>query len=81
VTDMLATAERTGEVERLTAWLICQTGGRLDTLKLHYEKFWPRDREAIAATYALLDPRIRANCHPIATQVAKVPDLLRTESR
>src|SRR5262249_12448233 len=81
VTDMLATAERTGEVERLTAWLICQTGVRLDTLKLHYEKFWPRDREAIAATYALLDPRIRPNCHPIATQVAKVLDLLRTESR
>jgi integrase len=70
VTHTLATAEASGEVERLTAWLVRQTGVRLDTLKQHYEKWWPRDREAIAATYALLDPRMEANCHPIATHVA-----------
>jgi hypothetical protein len=49
-------AEDSGEVERLTAWLVRQTGVRLDTLKRHYEKQWPRDREAMRATYALLDP-------------------------
>jgi hypothetical protein len=49
-------AEESGEVERLTAWLIRQTGVRLDTLKQHYERWWPRDRDAIRATYALLDP-------------------------
>lgn len=43
-------------MERLTAWLVRQTGVRLDTLKRHYEKQWPRDRAAIHRTYALLDP-------------------------
>jgi integrase len=71
VSHTLKMAEETGEVERLTAWLIRQTGVRLDTLKLHYAKFWPRDRDAIHATYALLDPRLGANCHPIATQRTK----------
>ena len=47
-----------GEVERLTAWLVRQTGVRLDTLKQHYMRWWPRDREAIRATYALLDPTV-----------------------
>ena len=50
-------------MERLTAWLVRQTGVRLDTLKQHYERWWPRDRDAIAATYALLDPQIGVNCH------------------
>jgi integrase len=71
VTDTLARAEQTGEVERLTAWLVRQTGVRLDTLKQHYERWWPRDRDAINATYALLDPRIGPNCHPFVTRVAK----------
>jgi hypothetical protein len=55
VTHTLAMAEESGAVERLTAWLVRQTGVRLDTLKRHYERWWPRDREAIRATYALLD--------------------------
>jgi integrase len=58
VTHTLATAEESGEVERLTAWLVRQTGVRLDTLKRHYERWWPRDRDAIRATYALLDPTV-----------------------
>jgi len=58
VTHTLATAEESGETERLTAWLVRQTGVRLDTLKRHYERWWPRDREAIRATYALLDPTV-----------------------
>jgi integrase len=56
VTHTLATAEESCEVERLTAWLVRQTGVRLDTLKRHYERWWPRDPAAIRATYALLDP-------------------------
>jgi integrase len=65
VTHTLATAEESGEVERLTAWLVRQTGVRLDTLKRHYERWWPRDRAAIRATYALLDPGVkRPNFHP-----------------
>jgi integrase len=63
VTHTLARAEESGEVERLMAWLVRQTGVRLDTLKQHYERWWPRDRDAIAATYALLDPQIGVNCH------------------
>jgi hypothetical protein len=59
VTHTLAMAEESGEVERLTAWLVRQTGVRLDTLKRHYERWWPRDREAIRATYALLDPAVK----------------------
>jgi len=58
VTHTLAMAEECGEVERLTAWLVRQTGIRLDTLKRHYERWWPRDRAAIRATYALLDPAV-----------------------
>jgi len=65
VTHTLAMAEESGEVERLTAWLVRQTGVRLDTLKRHYQRWWPRDREAIRATYALLDPSVGANCHPL----------------
>jgi integrase len=68
VSYVLATAEETGEVERLTAWLVRQTGVRLDTLKQHYQRWWPRDTDAIAATYSLLDP---ANCHPIGTRRTK----------
>src|SRR5262249_49260254 len=54
VTHTLAMADESGEVERLTAWLVRQTGVRLDRLKRHYERWWPREREAIEATYALL---------------------------
>jgi integrase len=64
VTHTLITAEESGEVERLTTWLVRQTGVRLETLKRHYEKQWPRDRAAIRATYALLDP---ASTHQIGT--------------
>lgn len=64
MTHTLITAEESGEVERLTTWLVRQTGVRLDTLKRHYEKQWPRDRAAIRATYALLDP---ASTHQIGT--------------
>jgi hypothetical protein len=59
VTPTLAMAEELGEVERLSAWLVRQTGVRLDTLKRHYERWWPRDREAIRATCALLDPAVK----------------------
>jgi hypothetical protein len=58
VTHTLVAAEESGEVERLTAWLVRQTGVRLDTLKQHYERWWPRDPAAIRATYALLDPTV-----------------------
>jgi len=56
VTSTLAVAEEIGDSGRLTAWLVRQTGVRLDTLKQHYERWWPRDRDAIHATYAMLDP-------------------------
>jgi integrase len=72
VTNTLATAEESGEGERLTAWLVRQTGVRLDTLKRHYERWWPRDREAIRATYALLDPTVKGqNCPPRGGQFAQ----------
>jgi len=58
VTHTLIAAEESGEVERLTAWLVRQTGVRLDTLKQHYARWWPRDPAAIRATYALLDPTV-----------------------
>jgi integrase len=64
VTHTLATAEESGEGERLTAWLVRQTGVRVDTLKRHYERWWPRDREAIRATYALLDPTVKGPNFP-----------------
>src|SRR5262249_23671754 len=59
VTHTLAMAEESGEVERLTAWLVRQTGGRLDTPKLPHGRGGPRDGEAIGATYALLDPAVK----------------------
>jgi integrase len=64
VSETLKTAEASGEVQRLTAWLVRQTGVRLDTLKQHYARWFPRDTAAIHATYALLDPDF---CHPIVT--------------
>jgi integrase len=60
VTGTLAAAEQTGEVGQLTTWLVRQTGVRLSTLHKHYEKAWPRDREAVRRTYALLDPGLVA---------------------
>jgi integrase len=75
VTHTLATAEESGEVERLTAWLVRQTGVRLDTLKRHYERWWPRDREAIRATYALLDPAVKVrNWSPRGDQFVQPVD-------
>jgi len=65
--------EERGDVERLTAWLVRQTGVRLDTLKQHYERWWPRDRDAIRATYAVLDPSIRPIATPIATRPPESP--------
>jgi hypothetical protein len=69
----LAVAEESGQVERLTAWLVRQTGVRLDTLKRHYERWWPRNRAAIRATYAMLDLSVEADCHGIATGAPKNP--------
>jgi integrase len=57
-THVLAMAQETGEVERLVAWLVRQTGVRLPTLQKHYVKHWPRDRDAIRRTYGLLDPAV-----------------------
>ncbi len=72
VTDTLATAETSGEVERLTAWLVRQTGVLLGTLRRHYERWWPRDQDSIRATYRLLDPSVSGtNCHPIVTGTRK----------
>jgi integrase len=73
VTHTLAIAEESGEVERLTAWLVRQTGVRLDTLKRHYERWWPRDRAAIRGTYALLDPAVEENCHGRSVAIPKNP--------
>jgi integrase len=64
VTEVLATAERTGEVGQLTAWLVRQTGVRLDTLKKHYTRWWPRDQAAIRRTYGLLDPSMQGKLSP-----------------
>jgi len=48
---------------------------RLDTLKRHYERWWPRDRDAIRATYALLDPTVKErNCSPAREQIAQPHD-------
>jgi hypothetical protein len=71
VTHTLAMAEESGEVERLTAWLVRQTGVRIDTLKRHYERWWPRDREAIRGTHALLDPAVKGQ---IATRGGGNPE-------
>ena len=39
-----------------------------------YQRWWPRDREAVRATYAMLDPAVQGpNCHRIATGGAKKP--------
>ena len=57
-THTLAVAEESGDVERLTAWLVRQTGVRLDTLKQHYQRWWPRDRD-VRAAYAMRDPASR----------------------
>src|SRR6266446_3102492 len=63
-THTLAVAEESGDVERLTASLVRQTGVRLDTLEQHYQRWWPRDREAVRATHAMLDPAVSGpNCH------------------
>jgi hypothetical protein len=35
-----------------------QTGVREETLRRHYEHWWPRDREKVQATYAALDPTL-----------------------
>ena len=67
VTHTLRTAEKTGQVEKLTAWLVRQTGVRLDTLKQHYEKWWPRDTAQVHATYATLDSRLVAGPTRVGT--------------
>ena len=75
VTHTLIAAEETGEVERLTAWLVRQTGVRLDTLKQHYARWWPRDPAAIRATYALLDPAVSGQIVTRSgSQSRQVPD-------
>jgi len=67
-----------GDVEKLTAWLVRQTGVRLDTLRQHYEKWWPRDQHAIAATHAVLDPTLlpaanKGRLQPVRLQIGKNP--------
>jgi hypothetical protein len=77
VTHTLIAAEETGEVERLTAWLVRQTGVRLDTLKQHYARWWPRDPAAIRATYALLDPAVLGQIVTRSgSQSRQVPDYI-----
>jgi len=78
VTETLKTAEESGEVERLTAWLFRQTGVRLDTLRKHYEKQWPRDREAMRATYALLDPAVGGELTPTRVAIHQNPSVIRS---
>src|SRR6266478_8662336 len=75
--NALAVAEESGDVERLTAWLVRQTGVRLDTLEQHYQRWWPRDREAVRATHAMLDPAVSG---PDATGGRKSPSTRRTGS-
>jgi hypothetical protein len=53
-------------------------GVQLATLKRHCQQWWPRDRDAIAATYALLDPAVGAELPPIATRVNQKPNVIRT---
>jgi hypothetical protein len=67
VTETLRIAEETGQVEKLTAWLVRQTGVRLDTLKQHYEKWWPRDTTQVHATYATLDPHLAPRPKSVGT--------------
>jgi hypothetical protein len=57
VTLTLAIADETpNRRDELIAFVVRQTGVREETLRQHYEHWWPRDRARIAATYALLDP-------------------------
>src|SRR5262245_55842521 len=69
VTHTLATAEESGEVERLAAWLVRQTGVRLDTLKRHYERWWPRDRKAIRDLCATRSDREGAKFPPARGEI------------
>jgi len=43
-------------LDELIAFCIRHTGIREDTPREHYERWWPRDRERVERTYALLDP-------------------------
>jgi integrase len=47
--------EEPGRRDELIAFCIRQTGVREHTLREHYEAWWPRDREHVERTYALLD--------------------------
>jgi hypothetical protein len=59
VDDRDAAGEASGDsARRLTAWLVRLTGVRLDTLKRHYARWWPRDLAAIREPYAFLDPAV-----------------------
>ena len=44
--------------DKLIAFVVRQTGVRESTLRRHYEKQWPRDREHVRETYAVLDPSV-----------------------
>lgn len=50
--------EEPGRRDELIAFCVRQTGVREDTLRRHYENWWPRDRERVERTYALLDSSI-----------------------
>jgi hypothetical protein len=53
-------------------------GVRLDTLKRHYEGWWPRDHAAIRATYALLDPSVGDKLPPIDTRADQKLNAIRS---
>jgi integrase len=59
VTHTLARAdEEPGRRDELISFCVRQTGVREHTLREHYERWWPRDRERVERTYALLDSEV-----------------------
>lgn len=65
VTHTLARAdEEPGRRDELIAFCVRQTGVREATLRLHYERWWPRDRDKVRATYAVLDPTVELANRP-----------------
>ena len=69
--------EEPGRRDELIAFAIRQTGVREDTLRTHYERWWPRDRDKVRATYAVLDPVLEpakaANCPRIVPETGEKP--------
>ena len=51
MTLTLAIADETpNRRDELIAFVVRQTGVREETLRQHYERWWPRDRARVAAT-------------------------------